>query len=91
MAVEFIFSDEFSSQIRKVPPDIRKMAWQVLKRIKENPSARSPRTHRLTNVRPPVHKVDLCSNHAWQMTMRIEGEKYTILDIGTHKQMDRKY
>lgn len=91
MAITYCFSSTFNDQFAKLKPDIKRATLDALRKFKENPAAKSLRFHRLSSVKPPVWKIDVFTDHSWQIAMRIDGDRCTLLTIGTHKLMDRVY
>ena len=91
MATEFQFSPTFLKGFEKLKPEIKKAAVSALNKFKETPQAKSLRFHRLSSVKPPVWKIDIFTDHSWQIAMRVEGETCILLSVDTHKNMDRRY
>lgn len=87
----FEFALSFKKAFEKLKPNVREGVTKALKKFKKNPDASSLRLHRLSDVVPPIWKIDVFSDKSWQIAMRIEGDKCTLLRIGTHKDMDRTY
>ena len=81
--IEITFTNEFKRSYQKLPDKIRKKVKKQLEFLKSNPRHPSLKIHRL--------------NDDWGFYVDIhyrcffskEGNKYTLLTIGTHKIMDR--
>lgn len=87
----FEYAPSFKKKFEKLKPSVKEGALAALKKFKKNPDAASLRLHRLTDVDPPIWKIDVFPDRSWQIAMRIEGDTCTLLRIGPHKEMDRSY
>ena len=85
--IKFQNTESFERALNKAPIDIQDKVIECLEKIKQGQRLR---LHRLTDKRPPVWKFDVLPNKSWQVALRIDGNVYTLLDLGTHKYMDRK-
>ena len=81
-------TESFEKAISKVPIDIQEKAADKIDSLLEGKTG-SIRLHRLTGFRPPLWKMDVMPNKSWQIVLEIIGDTYRLLDIATHKEMDR--
>lgn len=81
-------SDNFNKAFSKVPIDIQLKVEEKIDKLLSGQTT-GVRLHRLTGFRPPLWKMDIMSNKSWQIMLEIRGEVYRLIDIGTHKEMDR--
>lgn len=91
MTPEFDFAPSFQKKFEKLKPNIKEGVTAALKKFKKNPEAAALRLHRLSDVEPPIWKIDVFPDRSWQIAMIIEGNLCTLLRVGTHKEMDRTY
>ena len=89
--IQFTFSEDFTKEYQDLPQNIKSGVLEALKKIKENPRAKSLRLHRLSAIKPPVWKIDVFADRSWQISMRIQGSECALLPVATHKVMDRTY
>lgn len=47
------------------------------------------RHHTLSGIKPPVHVLDVGSNHSHQITFQLDGNVAKLLRVGTHREIDR--
>ncbi len=81
----------FDREFKSAPPEVRQDAADILRALLKWPHPKSLRMHRLKGFsHPSIWKVDVHSNHSWQITFTIEGETATLRRIATHKQIDRR-
>lgn len=88
------FRPTFVRQFKQLTPDVQKAAKKVMHKL-QNTEPGSPNTslrlHRLTDVHPPTFKIDVFSNHSWQIVFRIDGSGYDLIAILKHKEADRLF
>lgn len=86
----FEHSDRFASDLRAAPPDVQKAALQALSLLQSNPQAKSLRLHTLKGMpKPAIWKIDVFSNHSWQITFELQGTTAHLKRLGRHKTVDR--
>ncbi len=86
----FSYSARFASDLRNAPAEIQQAARQALSMLQANPNARSLRLHRLTGYpKPGIWKIDVFTNHAWQITFELNDTVAELKRLGTHKAIDR--
>lgn len=84
-------SDRFARDLRAASADVQAAVRQALQQLTQEPIPRTLRLHRLTGLpRPAVWKIDVYSNHAWQVTFELDGDKAILKRLGTHKSIDRQ-
>ena len=89
--MQFTFSPTFLQQYEGLAPDIKERVGKALQKFKENPRAGSLRFHRLTDVKPPVWKIDVLPNRSWQVAMHITGDTCELIAVCSHKDMDKLF
>lgn len=87
----FAHSARFAADLRAAPPpDVQQAALAALELLQANPRAKSLRLHPLTGTpKPTVWKIDVYTNHAWQITFELNGTVAELKRLGTHKAIDR--
>lgn len=86
----YTFSERFKAEMCSAQPDTQDAARAALKLLQENPHARTLRLHTLKGFKKPsIYKIDVFSNHSWQITFELEGTTAHLKRLGTHKQIDR--
>lgn len=86
----FAHSARFAADLRAAPPDVQQAALAALELLQANPRAKSLRLHPLTGMpKPTVWKIDVYTNHAWQITFELNGTVAELKRLGTHKATDR--
>ncbi len=86
----FAYSDRFRSEMRSLSPDLIRATKEALALLQRNPRAKTLRLHPLTGLaKPTVWKIDVFTNHAWQVTFELNGTTAELKRIGTHKSIDR--
>ena len=89
------FRPTFIRQFGQLTPDVQKAAKKVLHKLQNTEPGSSNTTlrlHRLTDVQPPTFKVDVFSNHSWQIVFRIgRADSYDIVAVLKHKDVDRLF
>ncbi len=86
---KIIKTQMFTKRYDKAPVDIQKAVDEVLEGFAQNPEAKKYRLHVLKGIRPPLWKIDVFTNHSWQITMTKDGDSYTLLTLRTHKEADK--
>jgi mRNA-degrading endonuclease YafQ of YafQ-DinJ toxin-antitoxin module len=86
----FSYSERFKRDLISSSEDTRAAVKAALALLLTNPSARSLRLHPLTGYgKPMIWKIDVFSNHCWQVTFELESGVAQLKRLGTHKQIDR--
>jgi len=84
-------SPSFQSGVRALPENVRVAANDALKLLKQNPSAKSLRLHTLKGIKKPtIWKIDVFSNHSWQITFELDGDMAVLRRVATHAEIDRR-
>lgn len=87
------FLPQFLKRYDRSSPDIQRAVKKVLTKLQNTDIGQgrtSLRLHRLTDVRPPLFKLDVFSNHSWQIVFRVRDDGgYEIVHLLTHKEADR--
>jgi len=80
----------FQSEFRSLPKDVQIAARKALGLLVQQPNAKSLRLHTLKGKRKPtIWKIDVFTNHSWQITFEMEGDTAVLRRIGTHRDIDR--
>lgn len=82
-------TEQFNKRYNKTPVDIQKAVDEALEGFSQNPEAGKYRLHTMKGLKPPIWKIDVLPNHSWQISMRREGDTYTLLSLNTHKGADK--
>ncbi len=86
----FRHSERFAAELRGAPPDVQRRVKEILDTLAKNPDARSLRLHALRGYgKPQLFKVDVFSNHSWQITLEVEGGLAILRRLATHRELDR--
>lgn len=86
----FAFSERFQAELQKLQPDVIKAVKEALALLQNNPVAKSLRLHPLTGLpKPTVWKIDVFTNHSWQVTFELNGTTAELKRVSTHKSIDR--
>lgn len=86
----FDYSERFKDELRSLPPDVVEAVRSALKELQRHPRSKSLRLHPLTGLpKPTVWKIDVFTNHSWQVTFELNGTTAELKRIGTHKSIDR--
>lgn len=80
----------FEREFRAAPADVQRAAADALKTLQKNPSSRVLRLHALKGFgKPSVYKIDVLSNHSWQITFELEaGGVARLCRLAPHKRID---
>lgn len=71
-------------------PELYQAAKDALELLRKNPQARSLRVHALKGYgKPTIFKMDVYTNHSWQITFEMLGTKAVLRRLATHKDIDR--
>lgn len=86
----FRHTSRFAKDLRSAPLDVQQAAANVLDILQQNPSARALRLHLLKQFgKPGVWKIDVYTNHAWQITFELEdGGIVKLCRLAPHKKID---
>ena len=81
----------FEGELKAAGPDVQRAALDALKTLQSNPKAKVLRLHQLKQFgKPTVWKIDVFSNHAWQITFEMEdGDVAKLCRLAPHKKIDR--
>ena len=80
----------FKRDLKRAPLDVQESVRTVIEKLLTNSAAASLRCHPLSGYgRPLLYKVDVLSNHSWQITFEMDGTTAILRRLGTHKQLDR--
>ncbi|MCL4182454.1 MAG: hypothetical protein KJ011_03305 [Burkholderiaceae bacterium] len=82
-------SDRFRRDFRGLSTDVRSAVEQALRDLIADPIPARRRQHRLRGHRPPIHVIDVFTNHSWQITFVLEGDTALLLRVATHREIDR--
>jgi mRNA-degrading endonuclease YafQ of YafQ-DinJ toxin-antitoxin module len=83
-------NEKFESDFKSLPPEIQKEAKNAIRDLLKHPIPVSRRMHALHGYRnPKVFTIDVTSNHAYKISLEIDGQKANLRRIGTHKVIDR--
>ena len=86
----FAFSERFQAELQKLQPDVIKAVKEALDLLQNNPAAKSLRLHPLTGLpKPTVWKIDVFTNHSWQVTFELNASTAELKRVSTHKSIDR--
>ena len=86
------FRESFKRDFARAPKDVRQAAEAALEKMLANASAGALRLHPLRGYpKPTIFKIDVLSNHSWQITFELEdGDTAVLLRLGTHSQIDTR-
>ena len=84
----FEYTERFRKELRSAGADVQREAASALKALVSNP--KSVRAHPLHGHKPKLYAMDVMSNHSWQITFELIGEKAKLIRLATHKEIDRK-
>jgi mRNA-degrading endonuclease YafQ of YafQ-DinJ toxin-antitoxin module len=83
------YKKKFEKDMKALPPDILEAAKAAIADLGRKPIPNSRRLHSLSGYKnPKVFVIDVTSNHAWQITLEIDGETATLRRVNTHKEID---
>ena len=80
----------FSRALRHASPDVATAARSALKQLLETPPPGRLRLHPLGGKKPTVWKIDVFTNHSWQIAFHLEGTTAKLLYLLPHSGMDRR-
>lgn len=84
------YSERFKSEFQALEPDVRQACIDALDLLLKNPQAKSLRLHPLSGfAKPQIWKIDVYTNHSWQVTFELIGVTAHLKRIATHKKIDR--
>ena len=86
----FRHTGRFEKDLRAAPPDVVLAARNALNLLQQNPDSKALRLHLLKQFgKPGVWKIDVFSNHAWQLTFELEeGGIAKLCRLAMHKKID---
>ena len=91
-SLQFELDEKFDKKVSSANKEL-KAVNKVLTKLQNTDVGQgrtSLRLHRLTDVRPPLFKLDVFSNHSWQIVFRVRDDGgYEIVHLLTHKEADR--
>lgn len=81
----------FEAELKAASHDVQQAALDALKLLQSNPKSKVLRLHQLKQFKKPaVWKIDVFSNHAWQITFEMEaGNVAKLCRLAPHKKIDR--
>lgn len=79
----------FQRDLRRLDAQTQEKVRAVLKKMLQAPMPGALRHHTLSGYRPTVHVVDVCPNHAYQLTFNLVGDTAELLRVGTHREISR--
>lgn len=86
----FAYTKKFRAEVESLDPDTRSALQEALKLLLENPQARRLRLHPLSGYgKPTIWKIDVYSNHSWQVTFELNGTVASLKRVATHSKIDR--
>ncbi len=76
--------------MKALAPDIRNAAKEAIRDLLKHPIPASLRLHALHGYRnPKVFTIDVLPNHAYKISLEIDGQRANLRRVGTHKLIDR--
>ena len=86
----FAYSERFAGDLRSAPADVQQAALHALQLLQANPQSKSLRLHTFKGMfKFMVWKIDVYTNHAWQITLELNGTVTELKRLGRHKTIDR--
>lgn len=83
-------SDRFKSDYKKLDPQLQSKVKDIIANdLIPFPIKRSLRHHTLNGHKPPIHVIDVTTNHAYQITFWIDGDVARLLRVDTHRRIDQ--
>lgn len=80
----------FERDVRKAPPEVRRVLESVLDDLLKYPQPKKLRFHSLNGFfHPKIYKIDVFSNKSWQITFEMDGSTAVLRRLGTHREVDR--
>jgi mRNA-degrading endonuclease YafQ of YafQ-DinJ toxin-antitoxin module len=80
---------KFESDFKKLPLDVQVAAKDAIRGLKKVPIPKSLRLHSLHGYKnPKVFTIDVMSNHAYKISLEIDGTHVILRRVGTHKILD---
>jgi len=84
------YSARFQAEFKALSSDAQKACIEALKTLQSHPQSKSLRLHTLKGMpKPTIWKIDVYTNHSWQVTFELVGTTAELKRIGTHKAIDR--
>ena len=80
------FTPRFQREYRRAPADIQRAAKKLFDDLMANPN--SHRCHGLRGYKPTIFVADVLSNHSWQVTFEMDGEKAILRRLASHQEID---
>lgn len=82
--------EKFERDFKALPVDIQDAAKDAIRDLFKDPIPASLRLHPLTGFKnPKIYTVDVLSNHAYKISLEIDGPVATLRRVDTHKSIDR--
>lgn len=82
-------TSRFKRDYKRLDPTTQERVDAVLRMLVPWPTSAGLRHHTLSGYKPPVHVVDVYTNHSYQVSFRIEGTVARLLRVDTHREIDR--
>lgn len=83
------FSPSFEEKFNLLPATIQDGTVEAIRKLTKGLHS-SIRLHRYTGVRPPYCFFDALPNHSYQIACERKGDRFLLLDIDTHKKIEKK-
>jgi len=81
---------KFERDFKALPLDIQAAAKDAIRDLLRDPIPTTRRLHPLHGFKnPKVYTIDVVSNHAYKISLEIDGEIATLRRIATHKSIDK--
>jgi mRNA-degrading endonuclease YafQ of YafQ-DinJ toxin-antitoxin module len=83
-------TERFKKDFKRLPREVAKLAQEIIRdHVMPWPTKGSLRHHTLSGYTPPIHKIDVMPNKAYQITFWVDGDTARLLRIATHGDIDR--
>lgn len=80
----------FDAELKSAPREVQLAASEVLKLLMQTPPPQRLRVHALKGYgKPTLFKVDVFTNHSWQLTFELVGSTAVLRRLAQHKTIDR--
>jgi mRNA-degrading endonuclease RelE of RelBE toxin-antitoxin system len=83
-------NEKFEKDLKSLPPDILLAVKDAIRDLFRYPIPTSRRLHALQGYKnPKVYTIDVTANHAYKISLEINGQTANLRRISTHKVIDR--
>ncbi|GAA0809181.1 hypothetical protein N6G05_26655 [Cupriavidus gilardii] len=80
----------FDREYKSLSPELKEQADGALRDLFRDPIPVGRRFHALQGYRnPKLYTIDVTPNHAYKISLEIEGECATLRRVATHREIDR--